>query len=106
MKHQTKAQERRNAQTAKTRALRHANLPTGKKTNECVCGCGTKVRLLFAQGHDQRVRGMLQRIAAGTEKPNPTLAKALREGLVVGEVKEANQPIVHNGHTKGRRKAA
>lgn len=37
-----------------------------RKTNECLCGCSTKVRGNFAQGHDQRFRGYLLRAAEGT----------------------------------------
>lgn len=51
-----------------------------KPTRPCVCGCGTLVRRWFAQGHDQRVRGMLQR-----GETNPTLDAAIRDGLVLRE---------------------
>lgn len=50
----------------------------------CVCGCGTACHRLFAQGHDQRVRGMLLRNAEN-RKANPlpkTLLAAIRAGVV------------------------
>lgn len=56
---------------------------TVAKRNECVCGCGKKVRHLFAQGHDQRVRGMLIRAASedGYKLPGSML-QAIKAGLL------------------------
>lgn len=51
-----------------------------KPTRPCACGCGLAVRRWFAQGHDQRVRGMLQR-----GQTNPTLDAAIKAGLVLTE---------------------
>lgn len=31
------------------------------KQNPCLCGCGTKVKRTFAQGHDARLKGLLLR---------------------------------------------
>ena len=31
------------------------------KLNPCLCGCGTRVKNTFAQGHDARLKGMLLR---------------------------------------------
>lgn len=59
------------------------------KVNSCVCGCGTKVSGLFAQGHDQRVRGMLVR-----GELNATLRKAIAAGLLLKAVAHANARIV------------
>jgi hypothetical protein len=68
----------RNKQAKSTRNAKAADkAKADNKRNSCVCGCGTKVRHLFAQGHDQRVRGMLQR-----GQTNDTLAKAIRAGLL------------------------
>ena len=74
--------------TAKLQAARTKALEAGKK-NLCVCGCGTKVRGWFAQGHDQRVRGMLQR-----GEVNASLRAALKRGLVIKHVTTANQPVL------------
>lgn len=62
------------------------------KTNECICGCGTKVAGTFAQGHDQRVRGMIQR-----GETNKALARARRRGLLKAlrhGVVAANAPVL------------
>ena len=62
------------------------------KTNPCLCGCKTKVRGHFAQGHDQRVRGFIVR----NEIPK-VLAAAIRAGLVLQHLqnqKGGNQRIL------------
>lgn len=41
--------------------------PSDKATNDCLCGCKTKVGGKFAPGHDARVKGMLLRIERGEE---------------------------------------
>lgn len=43
-----------------TKATKSAKV-ADKKTNSCLCGCGTKVKGTFAQGHDAKLRGMLLR---------------------------------------------
>jgi len=49
----------------------------GRKPNQCICGCGRQVTGRFAQGHDQRVRGMIQR-----GELTPPIKAAIKEGLL------------------------
>jgi hypothetical protein len=54
-----------------------------KKQNPCLCGCGTKVKWNFAQGHDARLKGMLLR----GEVKNPTAEQkgfAKHHGIKIG----------------------
>lgn len=72
-----------NSKTTKAASTAKAE-PKADNRKPCVCGCGKPVRHLFAQGHDQRVRGMMQRHAEDA-KANPlpkTLAQAIKAGLV------------------------
>jgi hypothetical protein len=85
--------------TTKTAAERAADRKArneARKVNPCLCGCGTKVAGNFKQGHDQRVRGILQRVEAGTDKLPAQLAKAIHDGLVIKAhaLKVANQPVL------------
>lgn len=68
---------------------------TGKR-NLCLCGCGTKVRAFFAQGHDQRMRGFILRVSAGTADKREAAAvkAALKAGVVLKHVNEANAPVL------------
>ena len=67
-----------------------------KKVNPCLCGCGAKVAGSFKQGHDQRVRGILQRAAEGEGTIPKILAKAIASGVVIPKTKlqDANQPVL------------
>ncbi|MHC4780143.1 MAG: hypothetical protein ACYTFG_16355 [Planctomycetota bacterium] len=47
--------------TEKAKAPKKIALPKAKPQNDCLCGCGAKVRGQFRQGHDQRVVGFLLR---------------------------------------------
>lgn len=66
------------------------------KRNTCLCGCGTKVRAHFAQGHDQRFRGFVLRVSAGTadKREAQAVTLALKAGLVLKAVREANAPVL------------
>ena len=68
---------------------------TGKH-NACLCGCGTKVRGYFSQGHDQRMRGFILRVSAGTadKREQSAVKAALKAGLTLKHVKEANAGIL------------
>lgn len=66
-----------------------------RKTNSCVCGCGTKVRGHFAQGHDQRFRGYLQRVEAGKATAKEQAAvKAAKSLLLAKGVLQPNAPVL------------
>lgn len=68
---------------------------TGKR-NTCLCGCGTKVRGYFSQGHDQRMRGFILRVEAGTadKREQAAVKAAVKAGLTLKHVKEANAEIL------------
>lgn len=68
---------------------------TGKH-NTCLCGCGVKVRGYFSQGHDQRMRGFILRVSAGTasKQEQQAVKAALRAGVLLKAVKEANASIL------------
>lgn len=79
-----KATKQATATASKSAKSEPKTEPRDPKPNACVCGCGARVHHLFAQGHDQRVRGMMQRHAEDA-KANPlpkTLAAAIKAGLV------------------------
>jgi hypothetical protein len=73
------------AETEQERQARLAKL----RVNNCLCGCGTKVKGRFAQGHDQRVRGMIAR-----NELNNTLRQAIGRHVVVPEIERPNQPVL------------
>jgi hypothetical protein len=55
-------------------------------TNDCVCGCGTKVKRLFAQGHDARVHSWLLAVVREEKAKNTlpaTVTAALDHGVLV-----------------------
>lgn len=55
-------------------------------TNDCLCGCGTKVKRLFAQGHDARVHSWLLAIERDEKAKNslPAITQdALAKGVLV-----------------------
>lgn len=59
-----------------------------KRENDCLCGCGEKVRFSFGQGHDARLRGMLLR----GEVKNPSAEQkefAKAHGIKIGSQKKA-----------------
>lgn len=66
------------------------------KRNQCLCGCGAKVRGYFAQGHDQRFRGYVLRVSAGTadKKEAAAVKAASQRGVVLKHVSEANAPVL------------
>jgi hypothetical protein len=45
----------------KTKSTKKNLKATATNLNPCLCGCGTKVKNNFAQGHDARLKGMLLR---------------------------------------------
>jgi hypothetical protein len=68
----------------KTGTPKAADGTTG--TNACLCGCGTKVKRLFAQGHDARVHGWLLAVEREerTKSSLPEITqRALASGLLV-----------------------
>jgi hypothetical protein len=67
---------------------RQARLALLRK-NDCLCGCGTKVRHSFAQGHDQRVRGTIARGAV-----SPVTKAAIAEHILVAAITSPNQPVL------------
>lgn len=59
-----------------------------KRENPCLCGCGEKVQWNFKQGHDARLKGMLQR----GEVKNPTADQrgfAKAHGIKIGSKAKA-----------------
>lgn len=67
-----------------------------KKTNPCLCGCGALVAGSFKQGHDQRVRGMMQRSELGEAKLPKAVVDAVSKRLLIkpAELEHANQPVL------------
>jgi hypothetical protein len=55
---------------------------TPKAENDCLCGCGEKVRGTFKQGHDQRVKGYLKK--AMDENQNLFMTEIPEEAQEVG----------------------
>lgn len=59
--------------------------------NDCLCGCGTKVKNRFAQGHDARVHSWLLAVERG-ERTKASLPaetqRALANGILVVRVDE------------------
>lgn len=66
------------------------------KRNTCLCGCKTKVRGRFAQGHDQRMRGFILRVSAGTadKREQQAVQAASKLGVILKHVSEANAPVL------------
>jgi len=62
------------AQTATPAKAKAKRAPKEKVLRPCLCGCGRQVPRKFAQGHDARYKGILQRAHANCEHPDdPTL---------------------------------
>lgn len=63
-----------------------------KELHKCLCGCSAMVPRRFAQGHDAKLKGMLQRSFAGVSHPSDTPIKALiaRFEEVTGERVKGN----------------
>jgi hypothetical protein len=61
------------------------NLP---KNRDCECGCGAKVALRFAQGHDSRLRGFVLRVLEGTMSLSD-----IREQYSAGEAKAVGKAV-------------
>jgi hypothetical protein len=82
--------------TAKERADKRKARYEARKVNACLCGCGKKVAGSFAQGHDQRVRGMLQRHELDGAKIGKVLAAAVKAGKVIkpSALADANQAVL------------
>lgn len=55
-------------------------------TNPCICGCGTLVKRLFAQGHDARVHSWLLQVA-NDEKPKSSLPATVLAALDHGVIR-------------------
>lgn len=72
--------------TKKAKASKAKSAP--KRENDCLCGCGEKVRWSFKQGHDARLKGRLLR----GEIKNPTVEQkgfAKEHGVKIGSQKKA-----------------
>ncbi len=68
-----------------------------RKTNDCLCGCETKVRGHFAQGHDQRFRGYVLRVEQGTATKDEAEAvkRAARQGFILARgTTQPNAPLL------------
>lgn len=90
----TDAKPTRKSRKATRKAKRVASKARAK-TNICICGCGTKVRNLFAQGHDQRVRGMFIEAEGDVSKLPAPVRKAAEEGLILKRLHgKANQRLI------------
>jgi len=76
-----------------TKERKQAN--EARKTNSCLCGCKTKVRGHFAQGHDQRFRGFVLRVEEGKASAAEQAAvKAARSVLLTRGTTAPNAPIL------------
>lgn len=79
-----------------TKTERKAKLQASK-TNDCLCGCKTKVRGHFAQGHDQRFRGYVLRVEDGTATKHEAelVRQAVKAGYVLKTgVTQPNAPLL------------
>lgn len=92
--HDDSAKPTRKARKAARKAKRVASKARAK-SNVCICGCGTKVHNLFAQGHDQRVRGMFIEAEGDVSKLPAPVRKAAEEGLILKRLHgKANQRLI------------
>jgi hypothetical protein len=57
------------AEVTKVAEKEHAKvIKVANEKHPCLCGCGTLVSSLFAQGHDARVKGVFLRVTSEKEK--------------------------------------
>lgn len=99
-KHATKATKAATKEQKHVRAGWKVGLPlradgtTGQ--NDCLCGCGTKVKNRFAQGHDARVHSWLLAVERG-ERTIKSLPAETQRALANGVLfVKADQPT--DGH--------
>lgn len=90
--------ERKAKAAAQPKPAPVAKAKTEKAKHECACGCGEMVSRYFRQGHDQRVRGILQRSTYDdntTGNLPPALVAAIQRGLVLNVHGEDVKPNCH-----------
>lgn len=76
------------AKRSAKKAAKKAVKAEAKELNSCLCGCGTKVKGTFAQGHDSRLKGMLLRgEVRNVTKEQKEFAKA--HGVEIGSKAKA-----------------